>query len=460
MRKTVLTLILALVCPGVTLAQGDSSGTGTISGVVYDSIAHAPIAGAHVQAVPASSPAQRVHAATTDAKGRYAIESLPPGRYLVGFESDVLDTLALSEPLYTVEVRAGERSKADLAVPSGATIVAKACGGSSVSDSTGLLIGILRDARSLQALDTGYVEARWQEITIEPNGRLGGSQRSAIGVVGRDGWFAMCGVPVSAEVGVRAIRLPDSSGMIGVTLPEDGFARRDLFLGGAGTIRGRVITERDKPLANARVTVAGSERVGVTDAAGAFRLADIPAGSQTLAVRALGYAQVLLPVTLAAGADTSVTFRMTELKRVMDTIRVVAQRIYNRDSYGFLQRKRTGQGYYVDADRIARERPLDVSQLLFRVPALHVRQQGFRRTWVMRGGSGGGYCQPLLYINGMRMPPEVLADLDFMARPEEVEGIEVYRSTATPPQFADYQSQCGAIVVWTRPPRRASRKEE
>ncbi len=50
------------------------------------------------------------------------------------------------------------------------------------------------------------------------------------------------------------------------------------------------------------------------------------------------------------------------------------------------------------------------------------------------------------------MPQDMTGELDFLVRPDEIGGMEIYNSpTETPAQFNSFAA-CGAIVIWTRPP--------
>jgi hypothetical protein len=451
MRKLWLVLTFGALSSGLQ-AQADSARreTGEVAGSVYDSVTAAPVAGAVIQLVLAADPDREVHGATSDAKGRFAIVGVKPGRYLIGFLHDALDSLALETPLRVVVVRAGELTKVELAVPSPATILTAACGPVPKADSTGLMLGMLRDARTRLPFDTGSVEVAWQEIAFTTN-KIDLSDKRANATVTKAGWFAVCGIPGGVDVAVIGRHDSDSTGTVAFTVPIGGVARRDLFLGGTASIRGLVRTERNQPLANARVAIAGRERMATTDSGGAFHLNDIPAGSQTAEIRALGYAPELRTLVLPAASDTTLDVTLTSVKKVMDTIRVLAQRVYNRDSNGFLRRKRMGGGHYFDQATVQRERPYDVSRMLFKVPSLRVDQRGFNRRILMRGGFAGGYCTPAFYLNGMKMPSDLLGELDFMVRPEELDGMEVYRGGSAPAQFSDFGG-CGSIVVWTRAP--------
>ena len=65
----------------------------TVSGIVYDSMALRPLAGATVQLVDAGNPAGGVRTAITDGLGAFEFTGVPDGGYLLGFLHAVLDSL-------------------------------------------------------------------------------------------------------------------------------------------------------------------------------------------------------------------------------------------------------------------------------------------------------------------------------------------------------------------------------
>lgn len=437
-------MIAACVLFPVALgAQGDAAGRGEVHGSVYDSVARRPVVGAVVQIVSASNPAARAYSATTDAEGRYVVTGVEPGKYVGGFLDAALDSLALNAPLRPLDVLPGKRVRLDLAVPSPATLVKAFCGRDGAADSTGVVIGLLRDARTRTSVDSGTVQATWNDLVLDARG-FNQYARIVTSPALRDGWFVLCGVPGEVDVGLLGWHGADSTGLIIASVATAGVVRRDLFVRGVAVIRGSVVSERNQPVPNARVGVIGRERSVATDSAGAFHLGNVPAGSQTIEVRALGFAPERNLLHLRADGDTSLAVTLTSMKKVMDTIRVIAQRLYDRDLDGFQRRKRRGGGHFFDQESIQRRRPYDVFQLLRQVPSVRMMQNGFDRTVTMRGG-----CSPELYLNGMRMPTDLVADLDLLAHPDEVVGLEVYSGIETPAEFSSFGS-CGSIVLWTR----------
>ncbi|MGH2907567.1 MAG: carboxypeptidase-like regulatory domain-containing protein [Solirubrobacterales bacterium] len=74
----------------------------------------------------------------------------------------------------------------------------------------------------------------------------------------------------------------------------------------AGRVVGRISATNGRPVLLARITVDGYTREGVTDQAGAFVLDSVPAGTQMLHVRAIGYAPRDTSVLVVDGASTTV----------------------------------------------------------------------------------------------------------------------------------------------------------
>src|SRR5262249_4624185 len=69
----------------LAFARLAAAQSGTITGVVRDSIGHHPLAGAVVQIVAADSVGRSGHTVVSDSLGRYTFTSVPAGRYLLAF---------------------------------------------------------------------------------------------------------------------------------------------------------------------------------------------------------------------------------------------------------------------------------------------------------------------------------------------------------------------------------------
>ena len=80
--------------------------------------------------------------------------------------------------------------------------------------------------------------------------------------------------------------------------------------GGTGTVAGTVLDAQSaRPLSDVVVTITGTARRAVTDAAGRFSITQVPAGARTVSASRPGYTGSAT-VTVTAGATADVTLRM------------------------------------------------------------------------------------------------------------------------------------------------------
>lgn len=80
------------------------------------------------------------------------------------------------------------------------------------------------------------------------------------------------------------------------------------------------------PLSSATVQVADALVGATTDAEGRFRLADVPAGAQTVEVRFVGYATVRRLVTVEPERTTTLEMTLSEVAVGLDQVVVTAQK--------------------------------------------------------------------------------------------------------------------------------------
>jgi hypothetical protein len=446
------------------------------------------LAGAVVQLLRADDPAApAAHTTRTDSSGRFAIAGVRAGRYLAGFLHPLLDSLDIELPPRPLEVGATSGTvRLPLAVPSAVTIAAALCGPNARSDSTGTVFGRLYDAETLLPVADGSVSVRWMEFTIGPTG-VRQRRPEVRAPVGEGGRFVFCNVPGESVVGLRAARGTDTTGTVELPLAARGAARRDLFVGhaaastahvdtvtlgdstratlrrtvrrGTAQLGGTVRNKDGRPIKGARLRVADSGVEATTDDAGRFVISDAPGGTQRLEVRAIGYYPEERAIDLVAGRPTSVHVTLATLRSVLDTVRVAASRVYSADSHGFEQRRKArASGYFFDQSDVNRLRPPNVTRLLTRVQGVTLASDAFDSAILMRDFFTGDFCQPAVFIDGLRITQLTARDIDMWVRPEELAGMEVYtRSEQAPAEFTTAEG-CGALVLWTRRPTRPPRR--
>ncbi|MCA0375743.1 MAG: carboxypeptidase-like regulatory domain-containing protein [Gemmatimonadetes bacterium] len=459
------TIAVALAGLGVVAARPAHAQTARVSGVVYDSVARAPLGAATVQLVSADR--ATVRAVRTDSLGQFAFDTVASGTWLVGAQHPRLDALGVTQLARDVKVGRSGTVKTTLAVPSPRRLVAHVCGDSIAGDTLGYLRGTLRGATSARAGVAGRVRAEWLEWTLAKGGPRTSIASLEVPTAG-DGAFVVCGVPREAHLRVRAWNDADSTGALDVETPESGIYARDLYLGptatrvvrdsatvlrGPARLVGRTVRADGQPVEGVRVTVRESGQEALSGPDGRFLLDSLPLGTWTLGARAVGYAPSVAPVDLIAGDDASAVVALERLQ-YLDPVQVNARRsrLVGVDLREFEQRAKSGMGRYLDVTAIDKYAPIWPSDLFIRFPGLQVAW-GLSGPQVRMKQDFGTYCGPLVFVDGRQVSGDdrfVEGDLDYLVDLDDVLGVEIYnRKTLAPPQFQSFTSDCGALVFWT-----------
>ena len=113
------------------------------------------------------------------------------------------------------------------------------------------------------------------------------------------------------------------------------------------------------------------------------------------------------------------------------------------------RRRGAASGTFFDQRDVERFRPIDITHFLRRVPGV-ITSRSFDGPVLMRNVSLSGYCEPTIFIDGMRVTGLSAQEIDSWVRPEELDGMEVYpRGGHAPAEFTSLDG-CGSIVLWTR----------
>jgi hypothetical protein len=239
-----------------------------------------------------------------------------------------------------------------------------------------------------------------------------------------------------------------------------------------GVVAGTVFdSTRARPLAGAVVRLAGTGHSATTDASGAFRIAEVPAGryevefthpradslqwkpdaAEVAVEDGESAVQLSLPRRAApvvvAGRDS---LRVVQLEGVTGTA-AAQTRILTR--LGFYERKERGFGTHWSGDEFRNKGRGRITD--------HIT--GTRRIFAVPTGDDDGItflrsqlgltCWVPVFLDGRRVAAKELNRL----RREDVVAVEIYEGTDVPGEFniaAHYNSSgrrraCGAVVVWT-----------
>jgi hypothetical protein len=137
---------------------------------------------------------------------------------------------------------------------------------------------------------------------------------------------------------------------------------------------------------------------------------------------------------------------------IIDPVTVTARRAAGLDKVGFTQRKKSGQGYYLDEEQIQRMRPNYITDILRQVPSLRVsaspRGDVVSSTRAPTSLMSAGCIQYI--VDGTPWLSTQPGDVNSFVNGSEVVAVEVYDGPSTPPQYARSMQDCTTIVLWTK----------
>ncbi|MDQ2665741.1 MAG: carboxypeptidase-like regulatory domain-containing protein [Gemmatimonadota bacterium] len=445
---------------------------GTIRGIVTDSVRVRPLAGARVSAVRVDAPEEEARFTATNDSGAYALSALAPGRYAVSFVSGLLDSLEFGGPVHQVMIANGETVTADLAIPSGRTLRRMACPGVALDAHTGVLFGVTLNADLERPVGGAHVVVAWRELASDTTSGAAFVERSAAATSDDAGQYRLCGIPSDQWLAVQ-MQSAGRAGTVLRTLVEDavGVAVQNLslsavdapslasadssaakLLSGTATLSGTVRTTNGQPVTGAQLRVTGAASSARTNERGEFQIGSLPAGTQELEVRAIGYAEVRRAVELRSGRTAHEDIQLRRAVS-LDSIKVVAK----RQQYPLFEthRKENFFGYFLDAEEIMARQVVTAADLLVTMPRIGI------------GGVGGPHLIPMSRGATPRCAhlPTHAGELNVVidnapyqgiydVRLDEIGAMEFYASpTTAPPQF---EANCGLVIIWTKAMRKSS----
>ena len=471
LRKALVALGVVSAFASVGRAQ-DPVPPGSIEGVVFDSLlTGGPLRGATVYVIGTTL------TTTTDARGRFTIAGVFDGEHSVTFSHAAFDSAGVQAPITQVKVAAAA-AKLTIATPRAATLIKATCG--KQEERTGMLLGVVRDIDTGNPLPRARVLSRWFELTIEKKGpRYQTLETTAISDAA--GVFRLCNVPADIPVFVRARAGTQESGRMEVyfagaevvfrdfalsltdsaatTAPDSAFegspdSAAAAGIKGFGVARGVVRDADGRPVPNAKVGLLDRAGTVTSDAEGRFTLRDVPAGTQTLESRAIGFAPGRQSVVLKPNAPMEVNVKLLRAAQKLSAISIVgSERGARLTKWGFEERRRKGIGFFMDAEEITKKSGIYLGDVLRLAPGLTPMYTSKGRTYAMRSMWNGDRCSPNYYLDGVRWYPldsSPILELERFISLNDVAAVEVYSGGATTPMQFDSGNGCGAVAFWTK----------
>lgn len=457
-----LTVLFALVL----LQTSQTRAPVTITGTVYDSVAHAPLAGAIVQVArvdSSSESVQRTFTAITDSAGRYVVEGVPTGRFAIGFQHDALSALGLDAPIRALEILDDRAIAIDLYVPSGHVIRALRCG-TDGRGRDGMLAGYVTGARDGAVRTAAQLEVFWTEMVVK-DGSMETVRLSARGRVSESGNYTVCGLPLEETLGIRVSDAGSRMIEGELLVPADAVVRHDFALTDSGVVTGtsrvlgRVVTSDSTPLSAGRALIAPLG-VEASVSGGWFSIGGIPAGTWPVEVRAIGHEPHTVLVNLAEAMTTNASIVVSRRAQKLDAVSIVGkpgrdlvvlselrQRMLVSGGTAFLPGNSWLQTATFPADVVRAARGFT-----YKNPTL-VLGRTMANGDTCKTNSGprleNDKKRVVIYLDGMKFPAG-LEELHNMVPMNQVLAIEAYPDVVSVPARWRTNDACAVIAVWTK----------
>ena len=468
-RSVALLLPLALSAGfslGLAAQEPASRPGGSVRGVVYDSLLRQPLSGVTVWIDDTTR-------TTTDARGRFFFGDVPAGERRLKFDNPELDTIGFPRASKAITVTSRRETQADLGVPSLATLYRHLCGrrlptAPHNTPLASLLVGTILDPATGRRVARARIQASWLSAESDEPPFF---QRQTLETRSDSvGGYVLCGLPVGQDISLIAAGGPDLTGVVDVPVTRRHFAVQNLYVSldssatdsatglrlGTAVIIGHIRTEYG-PLPDVEVGVDGAAAAWRSGPDGGFRLDRLPAGTQVVLARAVGYGALRQVVHLRGGDTVRLTLTLHRLT-TLDTIRIIGHR--NPDVVALMTRLEQGFGYIMTGDRLLSAE--DVPALLGTVPGLAVAgppnigcTQGSRNDEhcfrIVRAHNAAAFssprdCRAKIWVDGHPSSEVQLA----MIQPRDLIAVEWFPDQATLPQRYATATDCAMLLVWTR----------
>jgi hypothetical protein len=223
-----------------------------------------------------------------------------------------------------------------------------------------------------------------------------------------------------------------------------------------GTITGTVRDSAGLVIADADIIARPGGHRTRTDSAGRFSLTELDGGNYTIASRKVGFAPDRWDVKLSRNGKLDLKFVLARQRQQLDTIVVTAKRdcpAYSLD--GFMCRRRTGGGVFLDYPDIDDQRVMFTGDLFRNMPGFRAELRPTAIGSVVVPVAANGYgCinslvdgRPATAANPVPTYPSDLSALEVYLKPDSVP--RAYQRYTWPASNSARSGRCSVIVYWT-----------
>lgn len=208
---------------GELFSKESNSEIADIHGTVFDSLANRPLSNAQVWLIGIDRPVK------TDNGGRFVLDSVRPGRYVITFASPATDSLGISPPEQVLQVQAAARTVVSFAIPSGTTLYRRLCAESRSDPQQVLALRGQVQLSSGEFVPEGTVTASWQKFDKRESS-LDVRPITINAPIDDRGWFTLCDIERARNITLSAVYEGASATLVVRTESQSAIQVQDLIL--------------------------------------------------------------------------------------------------------------------------------------------------------------------------------------------------------------------------------------
>lgn len=438
-----------------TSSSGDKNERwSTLVGVVIDSINYLPMEGATILLDGTTM------SAVSDKKGAFRIDSIPPGDYRIAVFHPLLDTLGFSIGTEPLRMGADSIRQVKIGTPSAQSVVLRACPATKRKLGPVAIMGRVVDPDTEIPLADVRVSMVWTKVEVGKDIGLKRIPQVREAVTDEGGNYVICGIHEDISGTIQAERGTSKTAEVPVDLVEQqrlGFATLHLVdvplsdsapTTGDAVLSGRILNKVGAPIAGATVMVQGAPQSQTqTGQDGSFRMVDLPSGTRSIYVKALGFTPRQRAVNLSAATPVSVEVTLEDQPPSLAAVEVEGKYEAALKKNGFAERRRMGMGRFYGPKDLERRQLQNISNLFQTVPGFRV-DAGFGGNSIKstRGHNG---CVTF-WVDGIQFRENSPGELDSQIMPEQLMAVETYSAVAAPSEYKSAgETDCAVIVIWT-----------
>lgn len=263
---------------------------------------------------------------------------------------------------------------------------------------------------------------------------------------------------VNSNIVIKKAKKTDNSEVTGMTTGNEVFFD--------GSIRGKVVDEEGKPLANASVQLPSLNKGVVANSQGEFLITDVKAGSYKLYISAIGFEDQVRDVQVRDNEESQLTFQMKSRANNLTEVVVTALGITRKQrSLGYATQQVKGENLTLTKEQNV------LGSLSGKIAGVQVTgssgaSMGGTQKIKIRGvNSIAGTDQPLIVVDGTPISNANFAGSDKAdygnlaqdVNPEDIESVNVLKGPAASALYG-IRGQYGVIMITTKKGKKGPKK--